>query len=212
MRLNKRELSLKLNVSEATLTNWQREGMPVLEHGSRGKPGVYDFAAVVRWMRQTGYGSRAKNPAHQVDLDALERELLALPAPAPAGGTQFPDPRTIDAIEAAQVARLVEAAAWLVHFFRLTPLQALQCVQIVDFELCSAFEDAHGFDKGPDPCEGDYVLAQYPDTSSPVVAKVAARAAQLGPADFRFYEHYFRDEVGNPLPAQAASQPHGGAE
>src|SRR5262245_25502344 len=131
MRLNKRELSEKLDVSEATLTTWQREGMPVLEHGSRGKPGVYDLAAVVRWMRATGFGSRAKNPNHVVNLDALVRELageVAKPA------SQFPDSETIHAIEEATGASLIPAAAWMVQLFKLDPIVAVHCVEIAAHE------------------------------------------------------------------------------
>lgn len=204
MRLNKRELSDKLGVSEATLTAWQRAGMPVLEHGSRGKPGVYDLAAVCRWMRTTGYGSRAQDPRHQVDLEALERELLALPVPPQPVQIPFPDSRTMRAIEAVQEASLVARAAWLVHLFGLAPLVALQCVLLVDGELSSAFEHVHGWDTGPNP-KGEYFLAEYPDEAGPIVAKVLARVAELKPGGYGHWEHFFIDEEGNPYPPMQTS-------
>lgn len=76
MRINKVDLAKKLGVTERALSTWQREGMPVLEHGRRGLSNTYDLAAVVRWMRNTGRGMTLsggrKGP---VDLDAIEREL-----------------------------------------------------------------------------------------------------------------------------------------
>jgi hypothetical protein len=76
MRLNKRELALKLRVSERSLTTWQAAGMPVLEHGRRGQASVYDLAAVVRWIKSTGHG------IYRVNLDEIERELGAVTASA----------------------------------------------------------------------------------------------------------------------------------
>lgn len=83
MRLNKRELSERLGISETSLTEWQKKGLPVLEHGSRGKPGVYDLAAVVRWVRETGSGLAVRGSAPRIDLVRLERELGVNASPAP---------------------------------------------------------------------------------------------------------------------------------
>ena len=76
MRLNKGELAAKLTVSEKSLTNWQREGMPVLEHGRRGQPSSYDLAAVLRWIRRTRDPLRLLH----VPIAALEREAGLVPA------------------------------------------------------------------------------------------------------------------------------------
>lgn len=199
MRLNKRELSQKLGISESAITTWQRQGMPVLEHGSRGKPGVYDLAAVVRWMRQTGYGSRAQNPAYRVDLDALERELEARHSPAPAALPPFPDPRSIAAIEEASGQCLVEAAAWMVKLFKIEPRVAIHCAEIFVHEQCSAFESVHGFGTGPNFTRGDMVAANGDQAEVAALAeRVRARADAIEEDDLGVYEGFFFDEEGNP--------------
>jgi len=101
MRLIKRELAAKLNVSERSLTSWAREGMPVLEHGRRGAPSYYDLAAVLRWITQTRDPSKVR-----VNIVALERELGI--------GTRPP------AIDARVIARAI-AQARVVFFEVLDP-------------------------------------------------------------------------------------------
>ena len=81
MRLIKRELAAKLNVSERSLTSWAREGMPVLEHGRRGAPSYYDLGAVLRWITQTRDPSKVR-----VNIVALERELGIGTRPPAIGG------------------------------------------------------------------------------------------------------------------------------
>ena len=83
MRLNKHELALKLGCSERSLTIWQNEGLPVLEHGKRGQPNAYDLGAVVRWLRRTGRGMMGTADRPPIDIDALEREL-GIQSPQPA--------------------------------------------------------------------------------------------------------------------------------
>ena len=69
--VNKRELSELLNVSERTLTSWQKEGMPVADKGGRGAAHRYDVADVVRWLTARGGTER-----ESLDLNA-ERARLA---------------------------------------------------------------------------------------------------------------------------------------
>lgn len=48
--VNKRELSEILGISERSLTDWQKDGMPVVELGeSRGHENTYDTEACIRW-------------------------------------------------------------------------------------------------------------------------------------------------------------------
>jgi len=51
MRVNKKRLSELLGISEPTLTQYQREGMPLVAKGSRGKENEYDVAAVIAWFK-----------------------------------------------------------------------------------------------------------------------------------------------------------------
>ncbi len=48
-RVNKKELSDILGISERTLTEWQKEGMPIAFDGDRGQSNEYDTAHVIEW-------------------------------------------------------------------------------------------------------------------------------------------------------------------
>jgi hypothetical protein len=83
MKLNKSDLARKLGCSERALSLWQKEGLPVLEHGRRGRPNSYDLAAVVTWLKRTGRGlmHSTRPDRGPIDIEALERELGTLEAP-----------------------------------------------------------------------------------------------------------------------------------
>ena len=48
--VNKRQLSAILGKSEATLTTWQGQGMPIEEKASLGKKNKYDTCSVIDWI------------------------------------------------------------------------------------------------------------------------------------------------------------------
>lgn len=204
MRINKRELSERLGVSEQTLTAWQRAGMPVLEHGRRGKPGTYDLGAVVRWVRSTGYGLGMHNRRGQavVKIDALERELGLVPFPAiqASAPARFPDPRTIRAVELAMADSLVKACAIMVRVLNLPPGTALRCWEIATSEMASAFEDRNGFDTGPNRVTGDSRVLLQDDGYEVLSVRISEIATALPQGDLDVYEHLGPDGVtGNEL-------------
>lgn len=45
----RREVAEALGVHMATVTKWEREGLPIVERGSRGRPSRYDIEAVKAW-------------------------------------------------------------------------------------------------------------------------------------------------------------------
>lgn len=49
-KVQKKELAEILNVSEKTLTNWQKSGMPIEVEGGRGYINIYDTSEVISWM------------------------------------------------------------------------------------------------------------------------------------------------------------------
>lgn len=78
--VNKAELARLHDVSEETLSRWQGEGMPVLEHGDRGRANQYDTGATIRWRidrakARAGAGDPVRERRDQI---ALDREQLAL--------------------------------------------------------------------------------------------------------------------------------------
>jgi hypothetical protein len=179
MRLNKKDLSEKLRVSQRSLTNWQKEGLPVLEHGRRGQPNIYDLAAVVRWLKKSIHGSNYRSTGGFIDFHALDRELNAdLPVQAPA--KTFPDSETIEEIEVASGSSWIEAAAWMVQLFKLDPITALHCAEITFHEQCSAFEDVHGDLSGPMKMRGDMIAVNYPEAFPKLAERVRDRVAEIG--------------------------------
>lgn len=75
--VNKRELAELLDVSEVTLTEWQKEGMPVVELGGPGVPGRYDTADVIRWacLREIGKTRTATSFDRLNDIRARREEI-----------------------------------------------------------------------------------------------------------------------------------------
>jgi len=78
--VNKRELSEILGISERSLTDWQKEGMPVVELGEvRGQENTYDTEAVIRWWIDRDVSKRAGGSSFERLNDIrCRRELLNL--------------------------------------------------------------------------------------------------------------------------------------
>lgn len=84
--VNKRKLSEIVGVSERSLTEWQKEGLPVSEKNKwRGASNFYDTEEVVKWMvargagRKSGSdleGERVRLTKSQADKTELEVEVL----------------------------------------------------------------------------------------------------------------------------------------
>lgn len=80
LSVNKRELSEILGISERSLTEWQREGMPIVALGEeRGLENTYDTEAVIRWWIDRDVARRAGGSAFERLNDIrARREMLNL--------------------------------------------------------------------------------------------------------------------------------------
>ncbi|MBP4049009.1 terminase small subunit [Chromobacterium violaceum] len=79
MQVNKRTLSDILGISERSLTEWQKAGLPIEIEGGRGSENLYDTAAVVKWMvRREVTKAVAETPRNRLDSIRADREELAL--------------------------------------------------------------------------------------------------------------------------------------
>lgn len=79
--VNKRELSEIIGISERSLTEWQREGMPVTAIGAeRGAENTYDTEAVIRWWLDRELQRRAPGGSAFERLNEIRarRETIAL--------------------------------------------------------------------------------------------------------------------------------------
>ena len=162
MRVNKKILAKKLGRSERCLTTWQRDGLPVLEHGRRGQQNVYDLGAVVAWIKRTGCAMDLRLNRPAIDIAGLEREL-GLTAPSAPAPPKFPDPRTIREIEEAMAASLVHSAAILVRLIGIDPEDAIKAWEVITGEMTIEFEDVCGWDSGPCHTVGDSRALQQVD-------------------------------------------------
>lgn len=100
--VNKRELSQILGISERTLTEWQREGLPVMMKSARGASNQYDTAMVIQWrIAREVHGAAKESPKDRLDrlrgdqveleLAQLRRDLVNIAEIEPALGQYFSD-------------------------------------------------------------------------------------------------------------------------
>ena len=79
MTVNKRQLAEILDVSERTLTEWQRAGMPMVINAARGHENQYNSAAVIQWlMERSAAGAARESQRERLDRIRADREELAL--------------------------------------------------------------------------------------------------------------------------------------
>lgn len=77
--VNKRDLAQILGVSERTLTEWQRQGMPLVLVTGRGSSNQYDTAAVIAWrIAREVNGAEKESQKDRLDRlrgDQIERQM-----------------------------------------------------------------------------------------------------------------------------------------
>ncbi|SHL50291.1 terminase small subunit [Halomonas caseinilytica] len=76
---NKRNLAEILGISERSLTDWQKDGMPVLHSAGRGGSNRYSVGEAIEWMlARAAEASResAKDRLDRLRGDQLERDML----------------------------------------------------------------------------------------------------------------------------------------
>ena len=84
--VTRKELAVAFDVHEQTVTKWERDGMPIAERGTRGRPSRYRLPEVVAWYvnrelkaRGVGVDLAALNPqAERALLDRRRREEVDL--------------------------------------------------------------------------------------------------------------------------------------
>jgi phage terminase Nu1 subunit (DNA packaging protein) len=89
--VNKRDLAEILGTSERSLTNWQKQGMPILREGERGESSEYSTADVIKWridwllkkhqQEETPRDRLARRQAEMLEIDLAERRRESIPAP-----------------------------------------------------------------------------------------------------------------------------------
>ncbi|WP_018952488.1 terminase small subunit [Thioalkalivibrio sulfidiphilus] len=84
MIVNKKQLSDILGVSERTLTDWQREGLPMVLNAGRGGSNQYDTAQVIEWQIQRALAGEKRETARE-RRDRLEGDLLEIKLAKDAG-------------------------------------------------------------------------------------------------------------------------------
>lgn len=77
-KVNQTELAEILGVTDVTLWEWQKEGMPIEVRGERGQANLYDSAACIDWRIERELAKRGKETQRdrltRLQADALERE------------------------------------------------------------------------------------------------------------------------------------------
>jgi phage terminase Nu1 subunit (DNA packaging protein) len=105
--VNQTELAEVFGVSDVTLWEWQKAGMPIVKVGERGTANEYDTEAVIKWYtarevrkvsNETQRDRQARLTADMLELDLAERNRTLVP---------------VEQIEPVWQARIFAAAAFL---------------------------------------------------------------------------------------------------
>lgn len=56
--VTRREVAETLGVHMATITGWERQGLPIVKRGGRGRPSRYDLEAVRAWLAARDQAAR----------------------------------------------------------------------------------------------------------------------------------------------------------
>jgi len=73
------DLAAIMGVSAMTIRAWERKGMPVARKGSRGKPGQYNTADVIRWRGEQA-ALAATGDTNAMDMEEARRRKTAAEA------------------------------------------------------------------------------------------------------------------------------------
>lgn len=78
--VNHAELAESFDVSEVTIWEWRKAGMPIQEEGGRFEEHRYNLAVCIRWFAQRAAdkasgGETAKDRLARLQADKIEREL-----------------------------------------------------------------------------------------------------------------------------------------
>jgi phage terminase Nu1 subunit (DNA packaging protein) len=78
LHVNKKQLAEILGKSERTLTEWQKDGMPIEHEGDRGEANVYDTEKCIAWWfsRETNRATSLEN--ERAALTRLQQEQLTM--------------------------------------------------------------------------------------------------------------------------------------
>lgn len=88
MIVSKAELAKILGKDEKTIFRWLKEGIPIIEHGSRGKESKFDTEAVIEWLIARATNGKEIEAARlrltlaqarNAELDADEKEGRLIP-------------------------------------------------------------------------------------------------------------------------------------
>jgi terminase small subunit / prophage DNA-packing protein len=76
--VNKQRLSKILGKSERTLTEWQKEGMPIKKAGERGQSNTYDTEKVIDWLLKRASDSEGEMEKAKLRLIMAQAEMEEL--------------------------------------------------------------------------------------------------------------------------------------
>lgn len=149
--VNKRDLAEIIGISERALTDWQREGLPVVYSGERGESNQYDTEQVIAWMIarelakvqvETQKDRLSRLQGDKVELEIAEKRGQLIP---------------VDQIEPAWNAMVTAARS----FLRSQPDRLAQLLEVTDGVdakrelIAETFDDALRKLSEYEPTDGD---------------------------------------------------------
>lgn len=76
--VNKKDLSEILGISERTLTEHQKSGLPILFDGVRGSENQYNTADVITWLIERAINGKRETSRDRLDRVRADREEIGL--------------------------------------------------------------------------------------------------------------------------------------
>ncbi|MAR56943.1 MAG: hypothetical protein CMM93_07145 [Rickettsiales bacterium] len=76
--VNKKSLAKILGRTERTLTEWQKEGMPIKKNGARGQSNTYDTEHVIDWMIKRASDTDSEMERARIRLTSAQADKTEL--------------------------------------------------------------------------------------------------------------------------------------
>lgn len=74
--VNKKELAQIVGITERTLTEYQKAGMPMVSDGGRGSANQYDTGEVIKWLVERAINGKQESARERLDRIRADREEI----------------------------------------------------------------------------------------------------------------------------------------
>ena len=134
IQLNRAELAEHIGVSPPTLDRWIKDGMPVVQRGSRGVQWVFDLAEVIRWQIERAKAQAigdAPDDLEEIEKRTAKAKMLQAEL---ALAKDMGEVATIRDFERAQAKAFAEIRSNVMNVPQRVVIQLLGCTNETEFK------------------------------------------------------------------------------